>query len=122
MSSEKNDLLKSQICCSCGKLKEIESFYRNQQYKSGRDAKCKICKFNGSFCKKKPKSHYAPKNEALLMRSVKKEDYCDLFTFFSALGYDLEKDIHLQFCERYDLKPKKRSNKDKSRYSPADCK
>lgn len=39
-----------------------------------------------------------------------------MYRFMKSMGYDLSKDIHLQFCERYNLKPKKRRYNAKNTY------
>jgi len=40
------------------------------------------------------------------MSGVRKQDYSEMYRFFKELNYNIDEDIHRQFCERHGLKPK----------------
>ena len=60
-------------------------------------------------------------HSALKLTNTKKTDYCDMYRFLGKIGYDLTRDIHIQFCEKYNLPLKKRPSKSQNHYGPNDC-
>jgi hypothetical protein len=63
------------------------------------------------------------KSESLNLLGLKKEDYCEMYSALSKLGYNPELDIHIQFCEKWGLKVLKRPRKGKpNNYTYQDCK
>lgn len=117
---EKNGDNMKKVCGACLKEKELKSFYRNIAYKDGYDSRCKHCKMNGILLKsRKPKS-ISKTNGSLKLTSPTKEDYRTMYEFLEKSGYDLKKDIHLQFCEKYNFKPKKRKTKSDNTFSVED--
>jgi hypothetical protein len=117
-------------CCACLKEKTIDYFWKNKQIKSGYDNKCKVCKNSGKFCvvrRKKPKDKKnsvgrPARNNAPQLFNVKKSDWVETFLFLKEIGYDLssDKSIHEQFCEKYNLKPRKRMYEKSIQYNPKD--
>lgn len=127
MSSEKKEVLKTKICCSCNKEKEIDFYWRNNQTKDGRDNKCKPCKIKGLFCRKKKvktiRGAGKPKNiNGPQLINVREKDWIEAYEFLKKIGYDLSSDktIHQQFCEKHNLKPKKRTYERSIQYTPKD--
>lgn len=124
MSQEKKEVLKTKICCACKKEKEIKSFYKNKMMPLGYESRCKVCKQNklkcngrGEYGKKagRPQLKNTPQ-----LWNVRKEDWIETYEFLKSIGYDLNKNIHEQFCERYDLKPRKRMYEKSIQYTPKD--
>lgn len=125
MTLPKKEVLKSKVCCSCKKEKEITSFYRNAAMPTGWEARCKLCKQNKLKCRKpngtgrystgRPKHRDTPQ-----LWNVRKEDWIETYEFLKTMGYDLSKNIHEQFCERYNLQPRKRMKEKSIQYSPKD--
>lgn len=60
------------------------------------------------------------KNELKISNPTFK-DYCKMYNAMLKLGYDPSKDIHSQFCEKYNLPYKNRTLKQKNHYSYQDC-
>lgn len=108
-------------CNWCGLYKKISSFGKVAKNADGHNKVCKIC-LNAYHKRKRQEQDY-PLRKLNLPRlsNVSKKDYCFMYEFLEKIGYDLQRDIHLQFCEKYNLKPKKRPSKHESRYKPDDC-
>lgn len=114
-------------CCACLKMKSQDSYWKNNQLKSGFDNKCKICKTQGKYCVKKnkvgrPNAGRPSKNNAPQLFNVRKSDWIETYEFLKKIGYDLSSDktIHEQFCEKYNLKPRKRMYEKSIQYTPKD--
>lgn len=122
MSLEKKEVLKTKICCSCKMEKDISSFYRNVLVSSGFEGRCKLCKKQGKKCRKKKEYTGVgrPKYNAPQLFNVRKKDWIETFEFLKSMGYDLSKNIHEQFCERHNLKPRKRMYEKSIQYTPKD--
>ena len=52
----------------------------------------------------------------------KKQDYCGMYELLENLDYNIHEDIHLQFCEKHGLTPKKRPARAQNQYGLDDCK
>lgn len=116
---EKEDLT-TKICCSCGIEKSAKSFYKiNNSLQSNR---CRICKLQGKMCHGKMKVEKGKRNnvEGPMLINVKKQDWEKTFLFLQDIGYDLNKDIHEQFCEKHNLPTKKRGYENSTIFSPKD--
>jgi hypothetical protein len=112
------------ICRACHKEKSLKSFYRNKQYADGYEPKCRICKVNKVRIRElKPKKsiYFQDWNHYFRLVHPNLEDYCMCYGFFSNIGYDPSKDIHTQFCEKYNLTPSVRKKKDENKYFYSDC-
>lgn len=107
-------------CNTCGKIKRIESFGKNKMMKDGIENRCKICKSNyqRAYLAKKPRpqAESGPK-----LQGITKNDWCVTYELLSIMGYDITKDIHLQFAEKYGVRYKKRPKRNKIQYPPTDC-
>ena len=127
MTPPEEQVLKSKICCACNKEKEITSFYKNAMMPSGWEARCKTCRYEGCKCRKtksyersKNLTSGRPKSNAPQLWNVRKKDWIETFEFLKSMGYDLSKNIHEQFCERHNLKPRKRMKEKSIQYTPQD--
>ncbi len=113
------------ICKACHKEKSIKQFYRNNQSKDGYEGKCKQCKINRvRIYEKKPRKtlYFGDWNDYFRLVNPTLQDYCLTYTFLENLGFNLEKDIHTQFCEKYNLQRTDRKKKDENKYFHFDCK
>jgi len=107
-----DNIITEKVCTACGKLKSIKNFYRNALLKTGFEPRCKICKNNN--IKSKKVSDTSPRRnkwntkweDFFKMSGVRKQDYSEMYRFFKELNYNIDEDIHRQFCERHGLKPK----------------
>lgn len=110
-------VLKSKICCSCLKRKELETgFHKNSAMKDGRYNRCKICVNLGLNCRPKPsnkKIKRFKKNDGPYLLNIRDTDWIEMYDFLKQIGYDLNGSIHEQFCSKYNLTPKERT-KEKS--------
>jgi hypothetical protein len=127
MTPLENNVLKSKICCACKKEKEITSFYRNAAMHTGWEARCKLCKQNKLKCRKpngtgrKSKPLVLPSDlKAPMLFNVVKEDWIDMYEFLKSIGYSLDRNIHEQFCEKHNLKTRKRMYERSQYFSPED--
>lgn len=111
----------TKVCKRCGKVKKLESFYRNKNYPDGRTIYCKICQSEATKKSyEKTKDHL--KVFPLRLTNTYLEDYCKMWDFLTQCGYDVQGDIHEQFCEKYNLtKRKKRKSKDENRFTIDQC-
>ena len=74
-------------CKSCTDLLPIDKYYPMPKNKVGFNVRCKVCEM------KKRRDKYEARKPVWLTR----ED------LLSSMGYDVNGDIHLQFCNRYNL-------------------
>lgn len=118
---QKNNPEKRKPCCSCGKMLSLDSFWKNNQIKGGRDNKCKFCKMKGLYCKKKKKEkNKYVKDFGPTLANVSKKDWIEMFKALERIGYTFERSIHEQFCEKHNLKPKVRGFDKCIYYTPKD--
>ena len=60
---------------------------------------------------------------ALNLIGVSKDDYCQMYSFLSKIGYNPELDIHSQFNKKWGISTyKERLVKHKNRFTYDDCK
>lgn len=119
-------------CCACEKTQELNKFYVNKSAKDGYHPRCKKCMSYGKLCKRgRPEGTAKPKKEIqktskyfgweeIRLWNPTKQDYIETYEFLKKIGYKLDESIHEQFCEKYELKPKKGKPK-KNHFSPNDC-
>lgn len=108
MSSPEKQVLKSFVCCSCGKLKSEKNYTRNTQVPRGFNARCKTCVSEGFKCTKtndRVKKSLIDKSEYPKLKNTTAEDWIDMYKFLESIGYDISKDIHIQFCEKHNITP-----------------
>jgi len=111
----------NRVCCSCQKQKPLTEYYKNRNVSSGYSGKCKKCVSSGNLCIKKEKSNkkkLIKREVGPTLYSVSKEDWLETYSFLKSIGYDLTKNIHEQFCLKYNLKEKKRTYEKSIQYSP----
>lgn len=109
-------------CSTCGKFKKVESFSKNNRNKSGRDSKCKICKnLYQKLGREKRGEVFTETLSYAKMSGLTKRDWCKTYEFLKSMGYDVTKDIHLQFTERHGLRYKQRPKRNKITYTYEDC-
>ena len=101
---EQNIPVEKKVCVACGLEKRIKSF--NVYGRGKRSRVCSICKLKGKTI---PDREYKVKKETkeslLKLQSVDKDDYIATYKFLESIGYSLDKDIHEQFCKKYNLTP-----------------
>lgn len=110
-------------CNHCQEIKPFELFTRNNLCKDGYLNICKSC-FNARAKKYREKWERKPPTEmsGLKLTNTTKKDWCEMFALLEKIGYDLTKNIHLQFCEKHSLTPRKKKPSEKMRtYIPSDC-
>lgn len=107
-------------CVACGKIKKLESFGKNNQLKDGIENRCKICKANyqKAYLARKPKirPEKGPK-----LSGLNKSDWCATYKLLAQMGYDVTKDIHQQFADKYGFDYKKRPARNKIQFLSTDC-
>ena len=110
--------LKTRICKSCGVEKDVKQYHKTKGVGDGYTARCKQCKMDGNLIpkEKKEKMEYRP----LTLAAPKREDYIEMYLTLKKMKYDLNKDLHIQFCEKYGLTPANPKQKFKSHISQKD--
>jgi hypothetical protein len=111
-------ILKTKVCKACEVEQDIKHFHKTKGVSDGYNARCKKCKLKGNLIPKdkKEKSDFRP----LTLAAPTKEDYTEMYLTLKKIGYDLNKDIHIQFSERYNLKPNDPKQTFLSHYSQKD--
>lgn len=116
-------------CTRCNVEKEVTSFYAKRNGKDGLQAHCKICSYemtkqsNEKRRLKDTERKSKPDGKFLTLSGIKQDDYCQMYSFLSKMGYNIEMDIHSQFCEKWGLKVSKRPRKGpENHWSYQDCK
>jgi len=110
---EKIDQIKK-YCAACEQTKPIKLFYRLATSNDGYTARCKRCMidkikiFKGESKTKAKLSHLRSHDEIIDLRGITREDIRQSYLLIQSLGYNICEDIHLQFCEKYNLPPKKK--------------
>ena len=126
MTSPEKQVLKTKICCSCKEEKRPKDFYVNNHNKDGLSYRCKECFQSGKICVRNatPRVKYnrkgRPTTDFPQLYNVKEQDWIETYKFLEKIGYDLTKNSHLQFCEKHNLKPRKRLKEKSIIYSPED--
>ena len=117
------------ICKTCGLEKKLTSFFKNRNNKDGLQKSCKICVNNNvkhyrQLRKENEEREDRFDGKTLSMIGSVKSDYCAMYSFLSKIGYNVEEDIHLQFCEKWGITtPKQRKGRGSkvNRYTYKDC-
>ena len=115
--------LESKVCGACNKLLKIKWFYTCKTCRDGYYARCKTCKKDGIKIYKGVKKPKSTRNYShLSLFAPTKEDWVDTYMFLKGIGYEIREDktIHEQFCEKYNLKPKKRTPEKSVQFSAKD--
>jgi len=85
----------SYFCRICGTYKPEDHFYRRKDSKWGVDYKCKI------HSSKRDVEH-DPDMDYLKLDPLTEEDFIQSSILLQKLGYDITKNIHEQFLDRYE--------------------
>jgi hypothetical protein len=97
----------TKLCIACDVKKPINQFYRNNALIDGYEKRCKSCKINNisSRVKAEPKSFGEKYNAEVTMNLVglREDDFRSTYLFLQSIGYDLSRNLHEQFCEKYNL-------------------
>jgi len=111
--------IEKKICRACGFAKRLKSF---QTLKSGnKGGVCNLCKSQGKRIPREPKPSRIPKNIELQFGFIRKEDYVEMYEFMEKIGYELQFDLHEQFCKKYGLTPNSPKKTFKNHYTQKDC-
>lgn len=96
-------VLKTKVCRACGIEKDVKEFHRQKGISDGYIARCKKCKNDGILIPKdkKEKQEFRP----LTLAAPTEEDYTEMYLMLKKMKYDLSRDLHIQFCEKYGLTP-----------------
>jgi hypothetical protein len=103
----------TKVCKACGIERPITFFWIVVNEK--RQSRCKICFKKKIFISPKVDGEYFPKkkkfnkSEMFRLNAPTFEDYVLTYKFLETCGYDIKEDIHKQFCEKYNLKYKKKN-------------
>ena len=114
----------TKICKKCGIDKPLNEYHRGKAFTDGLNSKCSVCVNEYNSIRNKEKRKLTKKdftNAFFRLSNTPKKDYCSMFEFMSVIGYDLNKDIHKQFCIKYNLPYTKREVKSKNKYTHTDC-
>lgn len=101
--------MKKIICNACLSEKDISSFYKCKECKDGVSKICKLCKIKG-MKSQKSEDYIHPFNlefrrteeRHFSLAGCSKSDYEQMYQLLTRMGYDVEKDIHQQFLDRYN--------------------
>jgi hypothetical protein len=123
MEKEKEGL-KTKICKICKLEKSLKSFNKNGSFRDGYQSRCKLCVKNGYLIHKDniiDKDYEWP--DSFRLRNPTKSDYTEMWKLMKNIGYDLNRSISDQFCEKYGFEVTGYNiNKDKITYfSPKEC-
>jgi hypothetical protein len=115
-SSVDYKLVETKVCKCCNIERHITFFWRIVGEK--RQSRCKVCFKNKVFIqprllpedKIEKKSKYNKSHDEIFrLEAPNAEDYKFTYKFLESCGYDITGDIHKQFCEKYNLKYKKKN-------------
>lgn len=112
--------LKTIVCPACQREKEVKYFYKNNQNYNGYQPRCKICQQTKKRINPNRPDKPMSSVRALCLSRIDKNDFIDAYDFLKKSGYDLERNIHIQFCEKYGLIPKERTKEKSLYFSPKD--
>lgn len=101
-------------CKICEITKPLKEFFGCKKCSDGHLGVCKVCKKSGKTIREKnPKT---PKfnimwskldDNFMKMSMVNQDDYRQMYEFLARCGYDVTKDIHQQFIDKWNVGVKK---------------
>jgi hypothetical protein len=115
-SSEDYKSTETKICKACNIERHISFFWRVVGEK--RQSRCTVCFKNKVYIQPRlspedrieKKSEYQKSHDEILrLDAPSAKDYMLTYKFLENCGYDISKDIHKQFCEKYNLTYKKKT-------------
>lgn len=115
--NEQNSL-ETKLCKACNKVKSLKSFHRTYGVLH---ARCKQCKLEGKKINRADIDRTDRSKNYFRLNNTTKEDYIHTYRLLEAMGYDLKKDIHVQFCEKHDLNPREPKKPYTPYFSPQEC-
>ena len=118
------EISETTLCIACNIKKPINQFYRNNALIGGYEKRCKICKKNNiSSRQKNDKIYKSTKSTGDFSPSLvglSQEDFRSCYLFLQKIGYDLNRNLHEQFCEKHNLPVNPEPYKTKFYFSPKD--
>jgi len=110
----------------CGREKNLTSFYKYAKSPDGLNPRCKICcsQYQRKHRKEKTEENKKDKlndNRHLTIRNPSHSDYCTMYELLSLMGYDIQKNIHKQFVNKFSLTYQKRTDGWRNDYTLEDC-
>ena len=97
-------------CSCCKEIKDETFFYKNKNSKKdGLQSTCKKCSYIQTKQSNDKKRLLEGKRKTkrdgkfLTLSGIKQEDYCQMYKMLSKMGYDITKNISVQFAEKYSL-------------------
>ena len=125
---EELEPLKTKICKACLIERAVKNFVKSKAFPDGYESRCKICKRNGTKIvfensgKWSKKSKKIRNSEYILpFTNPLKRDYVESYIFLREMGYSLDQDIHIQFCNKYGLTPNDPKKTFKNHFTQKDC-
>jgi hypothetical protein len=107
-------------CKVCKEIKPVKQF--NKAYgMDGFASRCKLCVKNKMLIPKELKEQPGRKELVMELYATSKQDYVDTYKFIETMGYNLNDDIHIQFCKKYGLTPRSPKKKFLNHYTQKDC-
>lgn len=106
----------TKVCKACNIERPITFFWRVVGNK--RQNRCKVCFKNKVFIQprcapedrpEKKSKYHKTYNEIFRLDAPTAEHYKLTYDFLKSCGYNISEDIHKQFCEKYNLKYKKKN-------------
>jgi hypothetical protein len=100
------------LCTRCNLEKDVTLFHRRKRATDGYQSNCKLCCNDIQRIRRGNLDYEGRKNtKDINLIGVKKEDYCNMYLFLSKMGYNIEGDIHSQFCEKWSIIDSKQPRK-----------
>lgn len=105
-------------CKICKTVKPLQDYYVCKQCSDGHLGICKVCKKSGKNLKslqyKQPKfnKEWSKFDDNFMkMKFVTKDNYRLMYDFLARCGYDISKDIHQQFIDKWNATSKNKPMK-----------
>ena len=110
------------VCVRCGKEKSISSFHNSKRFNDKKNSVCAIC-INNDNRERRVLQKEPERKIKVDYRSPppSMKDYCRAMEILSMMGYDLTKNIHEQFCEKFNLPQKEFPTQNFLKWKLEDC-
>lgn len=114
------------VCKDCRIEKPREEFSRRVRNNDGLNGQCKSCeraygkKYRKGYRRKQDDSRNVDSSH-IDMKGIRKLSWCQTYEILSKIGYDVTKDIHEQFVNKYGLSYKQRPIRNIATFTPEDC-
>lgn len=122
MTPKEKELVRTKVCASCGKEKDRRFYYTYKSCRDGLSPRCKICHTQGLEKKTEIINNGGRKRnqDGPALFNVSRKDWIQTYELLEKMGYDLNNDLHIQFCEKHNLEPKRRTPEKSLIFSPKD--